>query len=150
MSKYLKNILEKKKNFNINKENKTLILKEMQKSWGYVYIAKSLSSPNLYKIGKTKKNPMERAKTLSNSGVVHDYQIVFSLDFFDCSLAECRAHQQLSKYRVKKEFFSISLEEAIKVLVKEHNNQKHILNKFIDTESFLIDQENLFLKNKLI
>lgn len=103
------------------------------KKQGWVYIAQSKDN-TLLKIGRTAKNPLERAKTLSSVGVLNNYEIVFSLYFFNQFLAEANIHKVLSKYRVAKEFFSVNEDVAIKVIEKELITQNKLLNRFFDTK----------------
>lgn len=109
---------------------------------GWVYIAYSKNN-NLFKIGRTGKNPLFRAKTLSSSGVLHDYEILFSLKFFNQFIAEKNVHQSLKKYRINKEFFAVSEELAIQTLDKEYQKEKTLLNRFFDTKMVEEDIELL-------
>src|SRR5205823_3372697 len=96
---------------------------------------KSKNNPHL-KIGRTGKNPMERAKTLSTTGVLHDYEIVFSAKVFNQFWAEKTIHSKLNKFRVtsSKEFFSVSDEiavEAFRIVCEEETN---LLNRFFNLD----------------
>lgn len=103
------------------------------KKGGWVYIAKSKSSPHL-KIGRTGKNPMERAKTLSSTGVLHDYEIVFSTKVFNQFWAEKVIHNKLKRFRVSKEFFSVQDALAIEVFHSTYEEEQNLLKRFINLE----------------
>jgi T5orf172 domain len=99
---------------------------------GFIYIAKSKNN-NFLKIGRTSKNPMERAKTLSSTGVLHDYEILFSLQVFNQFIVEKQIHEKLKKYRISKEFFSITEKIAIDTVQKFCQQEQTALNKYFDT-----------------
>lgn len=103
------------------------------KKKGWTYIAKSANN-TLLKIGRTGKNPLDRAKTLSSAGVLHDYEIVFSLPMFNQFIAEKLIHQQLKKFRVSKEFFSVNESTAIDYMQKEYNRQNIMLARFLNID----------------
>ena len=112
------------------------------KKQGWVYIAYSKNN-HLFKIGRTGKNPLFRDKTLSSSGVLHDYEILFSLKFFNQFIAEKNIHQTLKKYRINKEFFAVSEDLAIQTLDKEYQKEIKLLNRFFDTNMVEEDIELL-------
>lgn len=120
-------------------------LKEyFKKKNGWVYIAKSKSNPHL-KIGRTGKNPMIRAKTLSSSGVLHDYDIVFSLPVFNQYWCEKQIHQKLKQFRVttSKEFFNISESFAVEVFQSTINEETKLLDRFLKLDMLKDDLELL-------
>lgn len=98
----------------------------LKKKNGWVYIAKC-STHNYLKIGRTSKTPEDRAKSLSNSGVPADYQIIFALQFFDSYQGEKDIFKILNKYRVNKEFFLIKEEKAVEIISKIWNNERELL-----------------------
>lgn len=88
---------------------------------GYVYVMTNASIEGQVKIGKTTRDPYERAKELSSAtGVPTPFVVVFYKPFKDCHFAEKTIHQYLEKrgYRVNnnREFFNISTTEAIDVV----------------------------------
>lgn len=109
---------------------------------GWVYIAISENN-NLLKIGRTGKNPLERAKSLSTVGVFHDYDILFSLPVFNQFLIEAKVHQRLKKYRISKEFFSVKESIAIEALQKEYDIESQLLKKFLNIDMIKEDIELL-------
>lgn len=99
----------------------------MENKRGYVYVMINSSCEGLVKIGKTTKDPEERAKELSSAtGVATPFKVVYKRLFNDCSLAEALIHRLLEErgYRVNKsrEFFSIDISEAIDVILSIPDN----------------------------
>ena len=61
----------------------------MENAKGYVYVMINPSCEGLVKIGKTTKDPEERAKDLSSAtGVATPFIVVYKRLFNDCSIAE--------------------------------------------------------------
>lgn len=103
------------------------------KKAGYVYIAYS-DNNTLLKIGRTGKNPLERARTLSTVGVLHDYEILFSLPVFNQFLVEAKVHERLKRFNVSKEFFAVKKEVAIEALQKEYEKEEKLLSRFLNVD----------------
>ena len=81
----------------------------------WVYILSNPTTPDLLKIGYTKKTPDERAKQISSAtGVALPYKVEWAYKCFNGEIIEREVHHKLENYRVnrQKEFFQISLEEA--------------------------------------
>lgn len=93
---------------------------------GYVYVLMNPSMQNLVKIGKTKREPEERAKELSTTGVPTPFIVVYSCYFENCSKAEYFVHEYLESegFRVssKREFFEIPIKDAIDSVMKAKEN----------------------------
>ena len=90
---------------------------------GYVYVLINPSMPNLVKIGKTTREPKERAKELSSTtGVPVPFIVVYDEFFENCSKAEQYIHTLLADggFRVStnREFFEISVKEAIDAVMQ--------------------------------
>lgn len=114
--------------------------KYLKKKKGWIYIVKT--DDNVYlKIGRTAKHPMERAKSLSSTGVLSSYQVLFSLPVFNQFVVESKIHKKLKKYRISKEFFSVDLDFAIKIIEEECNKENKNLKRFINTEMIKEDLE---------
>ena len=91
---------------------------------GYVYILENGSMPGLIKIGKTARNPHERAKELSNStGVPTPFRVVFDLSSDKYEILEREVHSKLDQYRVgrNREFFRCPIEIAKKAIEEIHS-----------------------------
>ncbi|MCK9224937.1 MAG: GIY-YIG nuclease family protein [Candidatus Muirbacterium halophilum] len=106
---------------------------------GYVYVLMNPSMQNLVKIGKTVREPEERAKELSSTtGVPTPFIVVYNCYFKSCTEAEIFVHTFLESkgFRVstKREFFEIPIKDAIDAVMnaKEHfgefkkNNLKNL------------------------
>ncbi len=107
--------------------------KYFKKKMGWIYIVKTEDNAYL-KIGRTAKHPMERAKSLSSTGVLSSYEVLFSLPVFNQFIVESRIHKRLKKYRISKEFFSVDIKTAIKTIEEECYKEKIMLERFIDTD----------------
>lgn len=100
---------------------------------GFIYIA--ISKDNSFiKIGRTKKNPLERAKTLSSTGVFNEYEIVYSLEVLNQFFCESYCHKLLKQYRVKKEFFLVNLDVAINTLNKSSLYEDKVLSRYFNVQ----------------
>ncbi|MBO4560797.1 MAG: GIY-YIG nuclease family protein [Bacteroidaceae bacterium] len=93
---------------------------------GYVYVMINPSLPDMVKIGKTTKDPNERAKELSTAtGVPTPFVVVFYKPFTNCDAAELTIHNYLEDqgYRVSenREFFNIPVNDAINVVQTLYN-----------------------------
>lgn len=90
---------------------------------GHVYVLMNPSMSKLVKIGKTTRNPEERAKELSSTtGVPTPFIVVYDAYFEDCSKAEKHVHSLLEKegFRVSanREFFEIPIKTAVDAVMK--------------------------------
>lgn len=84
---------------------------------GYIYILINASFEGLVKIGETMRSPEERARELSQgTGIPSPFLVAYSKQVSDSVKAEKMLHQKLDQFRIRsnREFFRISLEEAIK------------------------------------
>ncbi len=82
---------------------------------------------NLIKVGKTTKDPQERAKELSTvTGVPTPFIVVYQCYFESCSAAETFVHTYLESkgYRVSKnrEFFEIPSQIAVEAVIQASNH----------------------------
>ncbi|WP_263080715.1 GIY-YIG nuclease family protein [Endozoicomonas sp. Mp262] len=101
---------------------------------GFIYIlSNDLFMPNLYKIGKTTRDPNFRVKELSSvSGIPVDFHMEFSEWVSDVDLAELQVHLELEEHRASnKEFFKVSLKAARSVVrgVCDRINSKKSIDK---------------------
>ncbi len=93
------------------------------KNAGYIYVLVNSSIKGMVKIGKTTRDPEERAKEISaTTGVATPFVVAYECHFNDCSKAEKYIHNFLEEknHRTSKqrEFFNISSSQAIKVIIK--------------------------------
>jgi hypothetical protein len=87
---------------------------------GYVYVLENETIPGLLKIGSTEKNPEERAKELMTTGVPSSFKVVYYCYVSDNKLVEELVHRALESQGCRKhsnrEFFTVSVDEAIRVI----------------------------------
>ena len=88
---------------------------------GYIYLMINPAIPNMVKIGKTTREPEQRAKELSSStGVPIEFVLVHKRLVNNCTIAEKYIHEVLESKGVrvskKREFFEIPIYEAIQVI----------------------------------
>lgn len=100
---------------------------------GFVYLASSKNN-NLLKIGRTGKTPLERAQTLSTTGVLYDFEILFSLPVMNQFWCESMIHEKLKKYRIEKEFFAINQSSAVSAMEKIYNLEEHFLKRYFNIQ----------------
>jgi len=99
-------------------ENKIQVENKFYSEAGYVYALINSSIKDLIKVGKTERDPEDRAQELSAAtGVPTPFVVAFKIYVNDCSKAEGMLHVMLEKkgYRVSenKEFFNAPLDEVI-------------------------------------
>ena len=122
----------------------------MESTNGYVYILINPSYEGLVKIGKTTRDPEERAKELSAaSGVATPFILVYKRLFQDCHTAESNIHMVLSDrgHRVSesREFFKIDITDAINTLIALPDVAATTPVK-VETEKEISLAESYFLK----
>lgn len=90
---------------------------------GYVYVLMNPSMEGLVKVGRTERDPHQRAKELSaTTGVPTPFIVVFDAYFEDCSAAEVFVHTWLegrnNRVSSNREFFSAPVNEAVKAVIE--------------------------------
>lgn len=135
-------IFDEKFSFQIQKKDIESLKEYFYKKIGWVYIARTKDN-NLLKIGRTSKNPLERAKSLSSTGILNDYEIVFALPVFNQFIVEKKIHKKLKKYRVIKEFFSVNLNVAIETFHEIYHLETSLLSRFFNVDMLRDDLELL-------
>ena len=109
--------LEKLENLKLKPllKNKELRLKFLKRVFrltnGYVYVLGNDLMPDLYKVGWTERNPEERARELSGTGVPSPYKVIFSIITKLDMKIEKDIHKKLDQYRYRKdkEFFKTDI-----------------------------------------
>lgn len=107
---------------------------------GYIYVLANPSTGGIVKVGKTRQNPIERAKELSSaSGVPAPFLVVYHAYFKDCNQAEQFVHARLQNSRVSnnREFFQVDIPVAVDAVVEAKNN----FGEYQD-ESIFIEDSN--------
>lgn len=95
---------------------------------GYLYIISSPSLPDMVKIGVTRRlNPAIRVKELSSSSLPFPFELnayCFNNNAFEL---ETNMHSHFNAYRVSpnREFFYITVEQAVDVLKNNFNQEVH-------------------------
>jgi hypothetical protein len=88
---------------------------------GYLYVLANSAMPGLVKVGKTTRNPDERANELSGvTGLPTPFIVVYEQLFSDCSSAEEFVHTYLAQkgFRVadNREFFSAPVNDVVRAI----------------------------------
>lgn len=87
---------------------------------GYIYILSNKSMPGLVKIGRTDRQPEDRARELSTTGVPTPFRIEYSIFVQDSVASEANVHKILEKRGCRRsqmrEFFELSVQEAIELV----------------------------------
>lgn len=114
---------------------------------GYIYILINASTDGIIKIGKTQRDPSERAKELSSAtGVPTPFTVVYHAYFNDCDKAEKFVHTKLERYRVanNREFFKVESNIAIDTVIEAKNYYaKTETNNGEITQTLAIESEPL-------
>ena len=89
----------------------------MQK--GFIYVLTNSALPGKVKIGKTGRDPVQRAAELSTgSGVIGRFEVHFHIECDDIDHAEALTHQALKMYRFQnnREFFDLDAIRAVDII----------------------------------
>jgi hypothetical protein len=134
--------IKKKLDWRKKVEESFLVLKKSGKNinfsgehGGYIYVLHSASQhKDIFKIGRTKRRPEQRAAELSQAtGVATPFLVVRDWWFDDCVSAEKLIHEALDKYRVNesREHFQCSYQE-IHAVIEEVDKFLSSLGEKID------------------
>ncbi|MCD9593531.1 GIY-YIG nuclease family protein [Streptomyces sp. 8ZJF_21] len=88
-----------------------------ESSRGVIYILANSLIPGVLKIGRTAREPTERAREVSRgTGVPAEYEVIYDQVVSDAKAAERELHSLLHPNRVnpQREFFRVSIREAIR------------------------------------
>lgn len=85
---------------------------------GFIYVLTNDAYKNICKIGMTTNSPDKRLKQINNAGVVEDWQLSYYIRTGRPYDFEQSIHLKLAdiRNRVDREFFNISIQEAIRVI----------------------------------
>lgn len=89
---------------------------------GFVYF---MTDGNLVKIGRTKNNPIERLKALKVGNA--NISMIGHVPTQNAELLEKTLHEELSKFHVSGEWFSISTQKAKRIIKKNLKIFKDLL-----------------------
>jgi len=111
---------------------------------GFIYVMSNPAHPGLVKIGQTSKDPELRRRDLSTTGVLEDFVLEYRVLTEDYDEIELEVHRQLidSRYRQDREFFEISVQEAISTIRKTAGER-------IEFEKDFSKQKSVSNRNKL-
>lgn len=89
----------------------------------YIYVLSNDTMPGLLKIGFTKNKPSERVKQINSAtGVAEDFVVEYQYPCFNAHELEQVIHKYLEqsglRHNKKKEFFNVTLMEAVSVVEK--------------------------------
>ena len=110
---------------------------------GFLYIMSNPAYKSLLKIGQTGKDPEERRRELT-TGIPDEFVIEYYAFVEDYLKLELEIHQKLnnSRYRQDREFFEISVQEAINTIRKTAGER-------IEFEKDFSKQKSVSNRNKL-
>ena len=101
----------------------------------YIYILSNDAMPDLLKVGMTSKEPDERARELSTTGVPSAFRVeaFWEVPNNEVSRTERRIHSEFRQYRFKsnREFFSVSTDKA-KAIIDGFFRQRDEADKRIE------------------
>lgn len=135
-------LYDSKQFIQIKPEMYQLLIDYFDKKSGSIYLAISQNN-DFIKLGRTGKNPLERAETLSTTGVLHDFEIPFSLPVLNQFWAESMVHKKLKKYRVNKEFFAVNRNFAIQTMTEVYDLEEHLLKRYFKIENLKKNYNNI-------
>lgn len=104
---------------------------------GYIYILKNYYIPNVYKVGYTTRNAVERAKEISRAtGVPGDWEVAREWPVMEAYQTEQYIFLEFEEYRIQKKelfnFIGTSLEEVIKTMDALLSNRQKSLIEYIE------------------
>ncbi len=82
----------------------------VQSRKGYVYAISNSLRPGWIKVGRTAKNPFERAQTLKTAGSHGEFNVLWVQKHWNAPWAEVETHRRLSEYPSDREWFQADLE----------------------------------------
>lgn len=115
-------------------------------SKGYVYILSNVSMPGMVKIGKTTRDPNQRAAALYQTGVPTPFSLFACVYSPDCDALERDMHLRLDRQRVSpdREFFKVPLDEVDQTLLDLHREQiEGWLEEFIPDHVIVDEYEHV-------
>ena len=106
---------------------------------GYIYILSNPSFVALYKVGKTTKHPLERAKELSEAtGVPTPFKVEYFVEVENFTVTELLIHKILQEkgFRIShsREFFNANIKEIKKAIRKANSQFIPMTNRISATE----------------
>jgi len=122
---------------------------------GYVYVLSNKSMPGLLKIGYSKHGGFSRARQLETTGVPEPFNLEFEIYVHDMVFVESEVHRKLGEHRYSKEFFKVSLSDAVSAILRcfisSHSVECHLLSddEFVSpAEIYMIVEKALITPKK--
>lgn len=91
---------------------------------GWVYVLSNRAMPDIVKIGYSTKDPSLRADELGGTGLPHPFVVEYDVLISEPRDVEQQVHKQLQDHHEGKEFFRISVIQAIECIRKIASIQK--------------------------
>jgi len=82
----------------------------VQRRKGYVYAVTNSDLDGWIKIGRTSKNPFERAFKLKTAGTHGSFDVIWTAFYLNSSWAEAEIHRKLHGYHSDREWFYINID----------------------------------------
>ena len=96
---------------------------------GWVYVITNKAMPGVVKIGFSLKDPELRASELNHTGAPHPYEVAYEALVEDPRDIEQRTHKALSDRSEGKEWFRLTVEEAV-VAIQRNAGQKILAESY--------------------
>ena len=115
-------------------------------SKGFVYILINPSMPGLLKIGKTTRNPADRAKEISAAtGVATPFIVAYKIEVNDCDFCEQYIHKLLesqgSRVNMARELFEADMTDVINALITYKNKFDCSVDNDVDADYYNTNDE---------
>lgn len=113
---------------------------------GYLYVLSNEYSPGLLKIGFTTKSVEERALELYTTGVPAKFKIEYKIKIVDPQVWESKVHKALNNKKINKEWFKLSVDEAVVIIGSVVGEEPIHMVKIIendDAEKIIADAVDL-------
>lgn len=105
---------------------------------GFVYVMSNRSMPNIYKIGCTSRNPIERANDLYTTGVPTPFIVEYCIYIENFQYIEKEIHKSLINYNFNKEFFKYDLIKCIleikRIAIQHYSYKEKYYNKHLKSQ----------------
>lgn len=91
---------------------------------GWVYVLSNKAMPGIVKIGYSTKDPSLRADELGGTGLPHPFVVEYDALVVEPRDVEQQVHQRLRELHEGKEFFHITVSQAIECIMQVVSMQK--------------------------
>lgn len=115
---------------------------------GWVYVLSNKAMPDIVKIGYSTKDPSLRADELKGTGLPHSFVVEYDALVVDPRDVEQQVHQQLREHHESKEFFRITVSQAIEYIRLVVSIQKKTI--LLETSNQELDKTGSFGAPRII